>query len=178
VTKTGKRPLRAWCRGQCNARISRGGCYAKTLVLALPLFMHMGTYTRDGNCDCPEHRRRRVARVRLALRDSEFIPPRQEWLCVFIRFQMNSSATPPCSTQPLSTKVYLCPTLGSDTKCRASSPGLRGAESGTQRTEGACALNLHTIVPRVKGTSFHVQPLAALGVSLVSHSGMSVPISR
>ena len=28
---------------------------------------------------------------------------------------------------------------------------------GTQRTKGACALNVHTIVPRLKGTSFHFQ---------------------
>ena len=28
---------------------------------------------------------------------------------------------------------------------------------GTQRTKGACALNLHTVVPRVKVTSFHFQ---------------------
>lgn len=55
-----------------------GNGYATALVLALPSFMHMDTYTRDGNYDCLEHRRRRVARLRLALRDGEFVPPRQE----------------------------------------------------------------------------------------------------
>ena len=34
----------------------------------------------------------------------------------------------------------------------------RLSNQGTQRTKGACALNQHTTVPSVKGTSYHLQP--------------------
>ena len=34
---------------------------------------------------------------------------------------------------------------------------------GTPRTKRACVLNLHTIVPRVKGMSFNLQPAWSIG---------------